>query len=305
MIIDRISFLPANENDIDRLLSNMPASERAEALEIINYYLSIDDGSSSFAFAFSSGALLVRVFNGAEYFFAFPHLVSEKSDMGSAIEECVRYAALEEIEPVFAGVPSDEVGVFFALGYRHINADSGSPESDTYRITIKNECAFVEEYPNASDSSLSLSSFRDTDKTDYARLCRDEENNKYWGYDFREDYDGCADVFFLELAAREFALSSALSFAIRAENTFVGEALLSCFDFKGGADISIRILPEHQKKGYAKRALSLLLTIAEKIGLLTLYARVDSRNLPSISLFSKDADESCEEGSVAIFKYLL
>lgn len=304
MKIDKISFLSANKINVDELLFGISQDERREALPIIEYYLSYDS-DLSFAFALSDGVLLVRCFDGAEYFFAFPHTLREGAELGAAIEKCVRYAVLEEIEPVFAGVPADEVGLFFALGFRHINADSESPESDTYRVTLKNECSFVSEYPEANGELVSLSALTDKDVTDYARLCRDESNNKYWGYDFREDYDGCSDSFFLELAERDFLSSSALSFAIRAENNFVGEALLSCFDFKGGADISIRILPEHQKKGYASAALSLIIEIAESLGLVNLYARVDVENAPSMALFSKNADEQYREDSVAIFKYHL
>ena len=304
MKIDKISFLSADEKDVGGLLLGISQGEREEALSIIEYYLSY--GSDfSFAFALFDGALLVRCFDGAEYFFAFPHSLREGADIGAAIEKCVRYAVFEEIEPVFAGVPADEAALFFSLGFRHINADSESPESDTYRVTLKNECSLVSEYPEASNKVVSLSRLTGEDEADYARLCRDENNNKYWGYDFREDYEGCSDAFLLELAERDFLSSSALSFAIRTKNCFLGEALLSNFDFKGGADISIRILPEHQKKGYASSTLSLLFEIAESIGLTALYAGVDAENVPSLALFSKNADERSDKDGIVIFKYYL
>ncbi len=304
MKIDKISFLYPNEDNVSKLLSGISEEKRQRALEALDFYLSLDT-EVAFAFAVFGQALLVRCFDGEEYFFDFPHAVCEGADIAGAVEKCVQYSVLEEIEPVFVGVPSDAAGLFFSLGYRHINADSDSPESDTYRITLKNECSFLLEIPEADDTVVFLSALGENDKENYVKLCRNAENNKYWGYDFREDYDGCSDSFLLELAAREFDASVSVPFAVRAEGILVGEAVISSFDFKGGADISIRILPMYQNKGYAKRTLSLLFEIARGLSLVTLYARADAKNLPSLALFSESADERSEEGGVVVFGYKL
>ena len=300
MKIDKISFLSADEKDLSCLFEALSELEREESLRIVNHYISVD-GGFSFAFSFSHGSLLVRVFDGEEYFFAYPYEICENADIGAAIEDSVRYASLEEIEPIFAGVPLGEVGIFFSLGFSHINADSDG--SDTYRIILKNECSLVSESLGACEGDLSLSALCKGDEEAYARLCRDEENNKYWGYDFSEDYEGCEDSFFLELASRDFLSSSALSLAVRHNGALIGEALLSCFDYKGGADVSLRILPEHQKSGYGKRALQLLFEVAEKMGLSYLWARVYEENLPSVALFSKNADERLSENGIVTFRY--
>ena len=305
MTTDKISFVLPCDERFATVLSSLSPKERKAADEIIDHYLSVECGDISFAFTVAFGTLIVRVFNGSRYSFIFPYEISEAADMRAAIACAVRYAVLEEIEPVFEDVPREMVELFFQMGFRHINSDSDLPETDTYRITLKNECSLIEEYPSASDGELSLSHMTDGDASEYERLVKDEQNNKYWGYDYREDYPDCAGQFFVSLSHRDFELGLVLSLAIRHNGRFIGEALIASFDYKGGADISIRILPEHQNKGYAGRAFGLLRKIAGQMGLVTLYARVYKENKPSVFLFSKDADEEREEDGTIVFSYRL
>ena len=59
----------------------------------------------------------------------------------------------------------------------------------------------------------------------------------------------------------------------------------------GGAECAVRILPEYRGRGIATKTVHALKTIAEGIGLLKLYATVDSRNEASKKLFDKCFDE--------------
>ena len=45
-----------------------------------------------------------------------------------------------------------------------------------------------------------------------------------------------------------------MNFAIRLDGTFIGEIILYHFDFRGGAEAGVRILPEFEGHGYAKEA---------------------------------------------------
>lgn len=305
MTADKISFASPCDERLATVFTSLSSQDKAAADEIIKHYLAAQRGNISFAFAVAFGTLIVRVFNGAHYSFIFPYEISEAADMRAAIACAVRYAVLEEIEPIFEDVPREMCGLFFQMGFRHINADSDLPEADTYRITLKNECSLIEEYTSASDGEISLSHMTDGDASEYERLVKDETNNKYWGYDYREDYPDCDGQFLISLSRRDFELGFALSLAIRLNGSFIGEAVLASFDYKGGADISIRILSEHQNKGYACRAFRLLREIAGQMGLVTLYARVHKENKQSVFLFSKDADEESEEGGTIVFSYRL
>ena len=84
-------------------------------------------------------------------------------------------------------------------------------------------------------------------------------------------------------------MRTSLTFAIRAEGKFVGEAILYAPDGRGRADIALRVLPEYQRRGYAADTISAIWKIAEKIGLTKLRAKIKNENTPSISLFEKCA----------------
>ncbi len=304
MELKKISFATAESEALADMLSTLSEGERSEALEIINYYLSVDS-EVSFAFSVVGAALLARCFDGADYYFVFPHEISERSNIYEAVTESVKYAVLEEIRPIFVSVPREDVRIFFDLGYRHVDCDADSEDGYTYRVSLKSELSFLDEAPAAESDTISLSPLSENDSVDYERLVSDEENNAFWGYDYREDYGEANGDFLISLATREFYASFALSLAIRAKRMLIGEAVLHAFDYKGGADISIRILPEHQNKGFGREALSLILRIAARIGLTRLYARVNPENLPSVSLFSKLADKKDEVDANTVFSYNL
>lgn len=305
MTFKKISFAPSGSEALFYMLSALTEDEKEEAEEIIRYYISTNS-ENSFAFSVVGSCLSVRVFDGEEYSFVFPHELSDKSNVYEAVAENVRYAALEEISPIFISVPAVDARVFFDLGYRHADCDADSTEADSYRITLKNELSFLDLCPSAESDGLTLSPFTEDDSADYERLLSDTKNNRFWGYDYREDYgEDVSGDFLLSLAIREFEAASALSLAIREKGKLIGEAVLHAFDYKGGADISIRILPEYQNKGFGSNALSLLLDIAESMGLIKLYARVNFENHPSISLFSKFADKKEETENYAVFTYEL
>lgn len=48
-------------------------------------------------------------------------------------------------------------------------------------------------------------------------LCLDDDRNRWWGYDFRKDYDGTPyEDYFLAVAREDYARSRAMNFAVRA-----------------------------------------------------------------------------------------
>ena len=304
MNINKISFVAKKDELLSLTMPGLSSEEGQRTVEIIDFYLSMNI-NISFAFSFVCGALAVRMFDGETFSFVFPYPITENADAALALEKIVSYCILEEIEPIFENVPREELPVFFSLGFRHINCDADSANAETYRITLKNECALIDNYPEALFENVELTNLRDEDVQDYASLWRNEENNKYWGYDYRDDYQNADDGLFIELARRDFNSAAAISFAIRVDGVFVGEALISSLDYKGGADVAIRILPEYQRRGYASAALSLIFDVAARMGLVTLYARVYRENTASVRLFSKDADEKNEENGIFVFLYNL
>ena len=302
MNFEKISFFEADSEELSSALSSLSEEERGVAEEAINYYLSVSS-DIEFAFSFSKGTLLVRAFDFGRYFFLFPEALSDGAKTEPAIEDTVRYCVLEELEPTFFGVPREEIGAFASLGYRHVNIDADSPDASEYRVTLKNELSLLDQAPSIEEENVTLALLSESDSKAYAALCRDEKTNELMGYNFAEDYPDADEDTYLEIAMREFNYNSALTMAVRVGEVTVGDVAIHNLDFKGGADLSVRILPEYRRRGYAREALSLCLDIAEKIGLTRLYARVDNRNLPSLALFSENADERENQGDVTVFTY--
>ena len=123
------------------------------------------------------------------------------------------------------------------------------------RFDVRNELENIDEIPTLTTERLTLSPLTDADKAAYAALCLDDERNKWWGYDFRKDYDGTPyEDYFLKVAREDFAHDRAVNFAVRLEGKLIGEAVLYSFDFRGGAELGCRISPDFAGHGYGAEA---------------------------------------------------
>ena len=123
------------------------------------------------------------------------------------------------------------------------------------RIRVRNELAYLDKIPLLTSERLTLDAMTEADKEAYNRLCLDDERNRWWGYDYRKDLKGeLTEDYFLEVTKQDFQNKLAVNFAIRREGTFIGEAVLYNFDYKGSAELGCRILPEHAGSGYGAEA---------------------------------------------------
>ncbi len=280
----------------------LSASEREEMFEIIDGLI-LDDEDIEYGVALADRCVLLRIFDFGRYFFVYPIEISDDAEPSAAIEKINEYARLEEIELVFIDVPAYALSSF--AGFRHMDVDADTSDCETYRVKIKTECDFLTEIPTFDGERVKLNALTEADIPDYARLSKDENVNKYWGYRYSDDVENPNDEYFLENARREFTSHTAISMAIRAEGSFVGEAILYSFDGKGRCDVAVRILPEYQRRGLATEALNAVFEIAKGIGLIRLRAQIKSENTPSVSLFSKIADFVCEKDGISEFEILL
>lgn len=123
------------------------------------------------------------------------------------------------------------------------------------RVLARNELSGLDTVPMLKTERLILEGFREGDKAEYNRLCLDDERNRWWGYDYRDDLKGeLTEDYFLEVVREDFRNKLAINFAIRLDGKFIGEAVLYRFDFKGGAELGCRILPEYAGHGYGAEA---------------------------------------------------
>jgi len=134
---------------------------------------------------------------------------------------------------------------------QYLPAEMGSK----IRLRVRNELAFLDEIPVLKSERLTLDALREEDRAAYNRLCLDDERNRWWGYDYRRDLTGdLTEDYFLEVARRDFQHRLAVNFAIRLDGRMIGEAVLYQFDYRGGAELGCRILPEYAGNGYGAEA---------------------------------------------------
>ncbi len=291
-----IRFYDLREVGAKEIADRLPLPKK-DATEIMESYT---DGAADVAISGAFGCLLVRICDGGEYLFSYPYPLTESADESGAVEEVALYALREGLPLVFIDVPRESLPILL-MGFRHADVDAEDECADTYRVTVKSECALIKKAPEVTYGEVTLRELRDGDKEAYARICLDAENNKYWGYDFRDDEPDADADYFMSVAKNERALGTAISFAVLSGGEFVGEAALYAFDCRGGAEMAIRILPEYQGRGLSGDILNALFEVCRRIGLIRLYAEVFAENKPSIAFCSRYMETISDEGGRVVF----
>ncbi len=297
-----ISFKLLNEENAKEQVSLCAAELGQDAAssfaDIIDSLESCDD--VEYAASIAHGCALIRVFDMGRYFFLYPYELVEDASISSAIDSITEYAMREEVPMVFSDVPSDATSSF--AGFRHIDMDAEDRRCESYRIRIKTECELASEIPSVKWGRVTLSALEDADATDLAILSKDENVNKYWGYNYSDDVSNPDDGWFLENARAEFASGSSMSMAIRVGGGFVGEAVLYAFDGRGAAEFALRLLPKWQGAGIGTETARALILVAKEIGLTELRARVMKENAPSCAMLHKVLDSFTENERELIFR---
>lgn len=259
----------------------------------------LQEPSAEYALALSEGCLAVRIFDG-EYSFIYPTAICDRADECLAAYSIREYAVKEEIPLRFVDVPREELGRLLPL-FRHATLDAQDSEGEYFGVGIISELSALGELDNLSEGEIALDMLKEEDDSDYARLCKDKETGAFWGYDYSADVQDPCDSYFRHMAENEFARGVALALAVRRNNVIVGEASLYGFDLVGGCQCAVRILPEYRGRGYAATVLRLLGRVGGDIGLLRLYATVDSRNDASRALCDGFFDEPIDLGEKLVY----
>ena len=109
--------------------------------------------------------------------------------------------------------------------------------------------------PRLETERLVLDALTDDDRDAYNALCLDDERNRWWGYDYREDLHGeLTEDYFLEVARHDFDQRLAVNFAVRLDGKLIGEAVLYNLDWRGGVELGCRIAPAYAGHGYGTEA---------------------------------------------------
>ena len=181
--------------------------------------------------------------------------------------------ALNRYEGVYPATVQAFARCFAGEGIRWLNReddadDKGLRTSKTqyrpafmgekYSFDVQNELeklGWSEEEPSIETQRLSLSPLNEDDREAYTRLCLDDERNRWWGYDYRKDWNGePLDTYFLDVARSDYVNHNTLSFAVRLDGKCIGEAVLYRFTGRGSAELGCRIAPEYAGCGYGTEA---------------------------------------------------
>ena len=281
---------------IDRL-----GVERDEYLgELIESFTDLAGEVPEVALSFAGGCMLVRIYDEDRYLFIFPIALSDDAYVAVALDALAEYIRREMLTFVMSDVPRDGLELVSTM-FPHVDAMAYEDDDDLFAVAVKNELDMVEEYPTVTVGDVTLSPLTDADTAAYTALCSDRELNKYWGYDDLADNPTADPEIFMLTAEREKRESIALSLAIRRDGSYLGEAVIYDFDFKEGAEIGIRILPEFHGGGLGLVALDGLIRYARELGLTTLRARVRAENTAAIRMTKKRMAEVKREDGVVHF----
>lgn len=145
-----------------------------------------------------------------------------------------------------------------------------------------------------SSGNIVLTEIRECDKQAYLKLNTDVENNRYWGYDYREDVSIAGPVdenTFYDSVMYDMAAGDSINFAIRLKNAgeMIGEAILWNFTSNGTAELGCRILPGYQGNGYGKAAFGVAADFAARELKMKVWARCYRENTPSYRMITANS----------------
>lgn len=253
---------------------------------MLDSFSALSDEVEEVAVCAAFGCLLVRIYDEERYVFVYPLAVSEDSLVEDALRELSLYARRYLIPLAFTDVMREELSVLEGV-FSHVAQHAYDESGGSYFVMIQNELDLMGELPAVERDGVSLGFLRDSEISEYARLCSDRELNRYWGFDDTADNPDCDPEGFYFTVMRELEDGVALSLAVRYEDRYIGEGVIYDFDYHGAAEIGLRILSEYQGRGLGEGALLALFDMCREIGLFAVYATVDERNEAARGLFSR------------------
>lgn len=146
----------------------------------------------------------------------------------------------------------------------------------------------VEDIPKLKTERLTLSALTQKDISAYNALILNRERNRWWGYDDVAALKGPVQTdSFYKVATTDFMDRTAVNFAVRLDGKLIGEAVLYNFDYRGGAELGCRIVPDCAGHGYGTEAFQAVADWAlYQIHLTRIFAKCYRENRASYRMLS-------------------
>lgn len=204
----------------------------------------------------------------------------------------------------FVRLISERLGC--ALTYVNREDDSGDPGLRTSKtqyhplclahkhlVHVDSPAARIGKTFSLLSGGIVLTEIKERDKQAYLKLNTDVENNRYWGYDYREDVSITGPVnenTFYDSVMYDMAVGDSVNFAIRLaeDGEMIGEAVLWNFTSDGTAELGCRLLPEYQGNGYGKAAFGAVADFAVNTLNAKVWARCYRENTPSYRMIASN-----------------
>ena len=151
---------------------------------------------------------------------------------------------------------------------------------------------------------LEITDIQLLDSQKYFELYTDDELNKWWGYDYREDLGGQtpSPEYFYSFQQKLKDIKEEYALAVKKDGVMVGELVLHNFDYFGGVEIGFRFFKECQGKGYATISATALRDYCFNVlKAITVKSRCFKQNLPSARLISRIGLEKTSESDTHYF----
>ncbi len=278
-----LKFTEFTEENIESVATELFDSDEY-AKEVLTSFDFFDE-DVSFAAAYSDACILIRIFDFGRYLFLYPIEMNDTADPKSALMKIAEYAMREEIGLSFADVPRECVDTFFDLGFSHLEIDR--VDEDSYRIRIKTECELSSGELYICEEKIALAEIKEADMSAYAALVLDDDLNKFWGYNYKDDNPNSTETSIFEDIKRGRDFGSAITLGVFNDNKLVGSVELFAFSGFGTCEFAVRIAKEYQGQGYGSLATEAVIKLAKTLGIKKLSCDVLNENEKSIALMQK------------------
>lgn len=169
-----------------------------------------------------------------------------------------------------------------------------------FLVHVGSPMAKIKEFPVILTDEIAITAFHEDDKKAYLAMNLDVENNRFWGYDYREDFSITGEIdenTFFDVAMRDMRVGDSVNFAIRnrENDEMIGEGILWNFAADGSAELGCRLMPAYHGKGYGKTAFGAIADFAEKMLNLKVWARCFHENEASRRMIEANGFEKVRE----------
>jgi uncharacterized protein len=189
------------------------------------------------------------------------------------VEKCLR-----EYNGIYPKIVK-EVAKYFInqVKYENREDDSGIPGLRTSKLRyrpikimnkyfIKEICRvdLINTLPTLKGKKVFLSQIEEKDKDAYFSLVSDDELNKYWGYDYKDDAKNNEAIdsdFIYSVVKKDFKEKTCLSYIIKdyEKKALIGEVQIYNFTCSQEAEIGVRLFKTYWHQGFANEALKLVI----------------------------------------------